>query len=101
MDIEHNRLVGRKTIATVLGHRVSKLMLVLIIALETFILLNTFGEWPLASTLAGFALLLLADALFIYKNNPYPLSIVKGFGICANIAAFGTMVWLWLSGSLV
>lgn len=101
IDIENNRFAGRKTIATVLGYRVSKLMLVLIIALEIYILLNTFGEWPLASTLAGFAVLLLVDALLIYKNNPYPLNIVKAFGICANIAAFGTMVWLWLSGSLV
>lgn len=101
IDIEHNRLAGRKTLATVLGHRVSKLMLVLIIALETYLLINTFGEWRLASALAGFALLLVADALFVYKNKPYPQSIVRAFVVFANIAAIATMVWLWLSGSLV
>lgn len=101
MDIEPDRAGGRKTSATVLGYRYSKLVLAVIVAVEAWLLLKQFNELFLGGFLVLYALYMVLDAIFIFKNRPYPLHLIKLFGICANIAALVTMVWLWITGSLV
>lgn len=101
MDIAPDRAGGRRTTATVLGYRNSKLLLAAIISIETYLLLAEFNEPLLGYGLALYALYMLADAMFIFKNNPYPLRLIRWFGICANIAALVTMVWLWKTGGLM
>lgn len=101
MDIEPDRQGGRRTTGTVLGYRNTKLLLVIVIGIEAFLLLWRFDELLLGGFLALYALYLIIDSLFIWKNTPYPVKMLKFFGICANIAALATMVWLWITGSLV
>ncbi len=101
MDIAPDKAGGRRTTATVLGYRYSKLLLAFIISIEAYLLLSEFTELFLGGFLAVYALYMTVDGLFIFKNRPYPLHLVKFFGICANIAALATMVWLWITGSLV
>eukprot|EP01035_Chromulina_nebulosa_P035336 gene35336-47487_t len=97
MDIDPDKAGGRRTTATVLGYRYSKLLLAFIISIEAYLLLSEFTELFLGGFLAVYALYMTVDGLFIFKNKPYPLHLVKFFGICANIAALATMVWLWIT----
>lgn len=101
MDIAPDKTGGRKTTATVLGYRWSKLLLAIIVSVEAYILLTIANEILLGIFLVLYALYMIIDAFFIYKNKPYPLPLIKLFGICANIAALTTMVWLWITGSLM
>lgn len=101
MDIAPDRAGGRKTIATVLGYRWSKLLLAIIVGVEAYILLQIANEFLLGVFLIFYAAYMVVDAFFIFKNKPYPLPLIKLFGICANIAALTTMVWLWITGSLM
>lgn len=101
MDIAPDAAGGRNTTATILGYKNSKLLLAAIIAIEAYLLLAKFDEVFLGGFLVLYTLYMLADAFFIFKNTPYPLHLVRLFGICANIAALATMVWLWITGSLV
>lgn len=101
MDIEPDKAGGRKTTATFLGYRNSKILLSLIVGIEAYILLYKANEQLLGLFLVFYALYLVVDAFFIFKNKPYPLQLLKLFGICANIAALTTMVWLWITGSLM
>jgi len=101
MDIAPDRAGGRKTTATILGFRWSKLLLAVIVGIEAYILLTVANEVLLGFFLVLYAAYMIIDVFFIYKNKPYPLPLVKLFGICANIAALTTMVWLWITGSLM
>lgn len=101
MDIAPDRAGQRRTSATVLGYKYAKLLLALIVGVEAYLLLQQFNELLLGGFLVLYALYMTLDAFFIYKSNPYPLHLIKLFGICANIAALVTMVWLWFTGSLV
>jgi 4-hydroxybenzoate polyprenyltransferase len=101
MDIEPDRAGGRKTTATLLGFRWSKVLLAVNISVEAYILLEIANEWLLGGFLVLYAAYMLIDAFFIFKNKPYPLGLMKLFGVCANIAAVVTMVWLWITGGLM
>lgn len=101
MDIEPDRAGGRKTTATALGFRGSKVLLAVIVGIEAYILLAIANELLLGVFLVLYTLYMILDALFIFKNKPYPLQLIKLFGICANIAALVTMVWLWITGGLM
>lgn len=101
MDIGPDCAAGRRTTATVLGYRNAKLLLAGIITIESYLLLSQFDELLLGFGLAAYAAYMLADAFFIFKNKPYPLHLIKWFGICANIAALLSMVWLWKTGGLM
>ncbi|MFT5167690.1 MAG: 4-hydroxybenzoate polyprenyltransferase [Saprospiraceae bacterium] len=101
MDIEPDRKSGRKTTATVIGMRKTKLLIILIVALEVCLLFVVFKEYIFGGILALSLLWLILDLLFIFKTKTYSLSQMKLFGLLSNIAALVTMAYVWYSGCLL
>ncbi len=101
MDIEPDKLVGKKTTAVVIGRKKSKLIMLLILLSEVFILQFWFNDWVLASFLAVFSVWLVLDIFIFFKNKPYTVKQMMLFGIAMNIAAILSMAWVLYSGNLL
>lgn len=101
MDIEPDRLAGKKTTATVLGRKNSKWLMLLILLAETYLLVIWFDEKVLAGILALFALWLVLDIAWFFKDKPYTLFQMKVFGYAINILAVVSMIWIMYSGTLL
>lgn len=101
MDIEPDRNSGRKTTATLLGMRATKLIIIGIVAAEVSLLFWVFQEWIFGGMLSIGLLWLILDLLFIFKTQTYTLNQMKLFGILSNIIAFISMTYVWYSGCLL
>jgi len=101
MDIEPDRKVGRKTTATILGMKKTKLLIILILAIEVSILILVFNEYIFGSMLFAGLLWLLIDLFLIFKTKTYSLAEMKLFGLLSNFMAIVTMGYVWYSGCLV
>ncbi len=101
MDIEPDRLSGKKTTATLIGRKNTKYGIIILLIIEVYILGIWFQDYILAGFLAVFSIYLLVDVLFIFKGRPYTLPQMKLFGIAMNLVAFSTMVWILYSGKLL
>ena len=99
MDIEADRKAGRQTTANVIGVLLGKWLLIAILITESLII------WQRDIFVAGFlatsAIVFAVDALFVFKNRPYPSIIVKIFFVGWNLIAVVSMHWLWARGTLV
>jgi 4-hydroxybenzoate polyprenyltransferase len=100
MDIEPDRRAGRRTTATVLGARATKLLVLALVVVEGVLLAAAFGE-PM---LGGFLLLggawLLLDATVLYGDRPYTRREFQIFGMALNAAGFASIAWVWWRGTL-
>lgn len=101
MDIEPDRATGRKTTATVLGHRGTKLLILVIVALEVALLFFLFGDPWFAGALMGFLVWLILDLTVIYRGRAYTLNEMKLFGLASNAVALVTMGYVWWSACLM
>lgn len=101
MDIEPDRLAGKKTTATWLGRRNSKLLMLLILITESYLLIHWFDERVLAGILGVFALWLVLDIWLFFKNKPYTLFQMKLFGYAINLLAVISMIWIMYSQTLL
>ncbi|NAS31296.1 hypothetical protein GTQ40_09965 [Flavobacteriaceae bacterium R38] len=101
MDIEPDLEAGKKTTATLLGRKRTKILMLGLLLLETIILISWFRDYVLASFLALFALWLMLDAFFIFRGKPYTLSQMKLFGFALNVSAILSMGWILYSGKLL
>ena len=101
MDIEPDLQAGKKTTATLIGRKNTKLLMFFLLLLETVLLIIWFQDWFLAGFLGLFSLWLLLDVFVIFKSRPYTLAQMKFFGIGMNLIAFVTMIWIIFSGNLL
>lgn len=101
MDIEPDRVAGKKTTATLIGRKKAKFLMLLLLLIEGYILKFWFNDRVLSSFLIGFALWLLLDIFIFFKGKPYSLTQMKFFGIAINILAILSMVWVLYSGNLL
>jgi 4-hydroxybenzoate polyprenyltransferase len=101
MDFEPDQKSGRKTTATVIGVKKTKLLIILIVTLEVSLLLLIFKEYIFGGMLTLSLLWLIIDLLIVFKNKTYSLSQMKLFGLLSNIAALMTMIYVWYSGCLL
>lgn len=101
MDIEPDLQSGKKTTATLIGRKNTKLVMFFLLVLKTALLIIWFQDWLLAGFLGLFSLWLLLDVFVIFKSRPYTLPQMKLFGIGINLIALGTMVWVILTGKLL
>lgn len=101
MDITPDRASGRKTTATVIGMRKTKLLIIAIVAAEVSLLFAVYHEYIFGGMLAVGLLWLLLDLFFIYKTKEYTLWQMKLFGIMSNIVAVVSMSYVWYSGCLL
>lgn len=100
MDIEPDRLSGRRTTATVIGAATSKLLIAGILCVETVLVYVFFGDLVITGFLGFGAAWFVVDALVIWKNRTYSAMEMRLFMWGWNAAALLGMYWNWSRGSL-
>ncbi len=101
MDIEPDQAVGKTTSAVVLGMYYTKILIIVIVAIEIFIIVYIFKDLLFGSMLLAGLLWLVLDLLFVFKTKSYTLFQMKLFGLASNIIAIASMVYVWWSGCLL
>jgi 4-hydroxybenzoate polyprenyltransferase len=101
MDIEPDRLSGRRTAATSIGAVRSKLLIAGILCVETALVYVFFGDRVITVFLAAGVAWFLLDAVLIWKSRPYSPTEMRLFMWGWNVAAIAGMVWNWSTGSLL
>jgi len=101
MDIEPDLIAKKRTTATLLGRKKAKLLMLLLLAFETYILASWFQDYVLAGFLGVFALWLIVDVFVVFKDKPYSVSQMKLFGLAMNVSALLSMIWILYSGKLL
>ncbi len=101
MDIEPDRKAGRKTTATQIGIKKTKLIIIFIVALETALLLFVFDEYIFGGMMGLAFAWLVIDLLLIFKSKIYTLQQMKLFGLLSNLVAVISMAYVWYSGCLL
>jgi len=101
MDIEPDLLANKKTTATLIGRKNTKLLMLVILITETFLLLYWFEDYILSAFLGVFSIWLILDIWIFFKDKPYSVPQMKFFGICMNIVALLSMAWVLYSGTLL
>ncbi len=101
MDIEPDKLAGKRTTAVVIGRKNTKLVMLGLLLVETYILSFWFQDYVLAGFLGVFSLWLLLDVFVFFKEKPYTLSQMKLFGYAINLSALLSMIWVLYSGKIM
>ncbi len=101
MDIEPDKIAGKKTTATLIGRKYTKYLMIGFLVIETYLLYFWFEDLLLSGMLGVFALWMLIDVCFVFKDKPYSLSQMKLFGLGMNASAIVTMIWVLYSGKLL
>jgi len=101
MDIEPDKKAGRKTTATILGMKKTKLLIITIVTVEVMLLFFVFKTYIFGSMLLGGLVWLLLDLFFIYKSQKYSLTQMKLFGMLSNVLGLASMSYVWYSGCLL
>jgi len=100
MDMEPDRLSGRRTTATLLGGVSSKLLMAAILCAETVLVYFSFGDIVIAGFLGLGAAWFVVDSVMIWKNRPYSPRTMRLFMWGWNGASLLGMYWNWAQGSL-
>jgi len=100
MDIEPDRLTGRRTTATVIGRVRAKFLIAAFLCIETALVQFYFREWIIAGFLAIGAIWFLVDATLLWKERAYSPREMRLFLWGWNAAALLGMIWDWSSGTL-
>ena len=101
MDIEPDLVSSKRTTATLVGRKNSKLLMLLILVCESTLVWYWFNDIVLASFLALFSAFLILDIFVLFKDRPYTLPQMKLFGYLINISALVSMMWVLYSGNLL
>ena len=101
MDIEPDRVSGRRTTATLIGTVPSKLLICGMLALEFLIVRIYFHDVWISGALAFGVMWFLLDALFLWRSRPYSLVQMRIFMLGWNAIALGSMGWVWSTATLV
>jgi 4-hydroxybenzoate polyprenyltransferase len=101
MDIEPDIKSGKRTTATLIGRKRTKLLMLALLILETYILAIWFQDYVLAGFLAVFSIWLILDIFVFFKEKPYTVAQMKLFGVAMNISAILSMIWILFSGKLL
>ena len=101
MDIEPDIAAGKKTTATLIGRKKTKLAMLFLLLIETYILFGWFNDVVLAGFLGVFSVWLFLDVFIFFKEKPYNLFQMKIFGFAMNLSAILSMIWILYSGKLL
>ena len=99
MDLEPDKLGGRRTTAILLGRRRTKAVIIALVVFECALLLLVFGDPVLAAILGIGLVWLLADFFFIFRDHVYTVPEMRLFGIGMNFAGYGTVLWALYAGT--
>jgi len=100
MDIDPDRLSGRRTTATVLGRVSSKTLMAVFLCVEAAIIFYWFQDRIIAGFLALGAAWFLGDAVFVWKERAYRPRQMRLFMWSWNAVAVTGIVWNWMHSSL-
>jgi 4-hydroxybenzoate polyprenyltransferase len=100
MDIEPDRLTGRRTTATSIGRVRAKLLIAAFLVIEATSVQMFFGDWIITGFLAFGALWFLVDATLLWKKRAYSPREMRLFLWGWNAAALLGMFWNWAHSSL-
>lgn len=100
MDYQPDLVSKRKTTATILGIKKTKLIIMLLVIAELCILTMVYHEiW--FSVVLGLGLIwLLLDVFYIYKSKAYSISEMKLFALSSNLIGFATIFYVWYAAFL-
>jgi len=71
VDIEPDRLSGRKTTATVIGRVPAKFLIAAFLAVEALLVRYYFRDWIVMGSLAVGAVWFVLDAPLVWKDRKY------------------------------
>jgi len=100
MDIEPDRLSGRRTTATLIGRVPAKFLIAAFLVIETTLVWIYFRDWIVTSFLIFGALWFLIDATLLWKNRAYRPKEMRLFLWGWNAAALLGMFWNGTHGTL-
>jgi len=100
MDIEPDRLSGRRTTATAIGRQPAKTLIAVFLCVESALVLMFFRDFAIGGFLAAGALWFFFDAAVVWKNRPYSPATMRVFMWAWNAAALLGMIWNWANGTL-
>jgi 4-hydroxybenzoate polyprenyltransferase len=100
MDIEPDRLSGRRTTATLIGRVPAKLFIAGLLTIETALVYFYFRDRIIMGFLALGAAWFVLDAAALWKNRPYSPMEMRLFLWGWNIAAVLGMFWNWAHRTL-
>lgn len=101
MDIEPDRLSGRRTTASVIGVIPSKFLISGMLCLEAVLVWKFFNDVWISGALLFGVFWFLADTLVLWRNRPYSLAAMRLFMLGWNAIALVSMPWVWRTASLV
>jgi len=101
MDIEPDRIAEKRTTATLIGRKNTKMLMLGLLLVECYVLSVWFQDYVLAGFLGVFSLWLVLDVFIFFKDKPYSLAQMKLFGYAMNISAIISMIWALYSSKLL
>jgi len=93
MDIEPDRLSGRRTTATVIGRVRAKFLIAAFLCIETSLIWTSFRDWIVTGFLAVGAIWFLMDATLLWRERAYSPKEMRLFLWGWNAAALLGMFW--------
>jgi 4-hydroxybenzoate polyprenyltransferase len=100
MDIEPDRLSGRRTTATLIGRVRAKFLIAVFLLIESGLVWSYFRDSIITGFLAFGALWFLMDATLLWKNRAYTPKQMRLFLWGWNTAALLGIMWNWTHGTL-
>ncbi len=100
MDIEPDRLSGRRTTATLIGRVRAKFLIAGFMCIETSLVWTYFRDWIITGFLVLGALWFLIDATLLWKDRAYTPRQMRLFLWGWNAAALLGMLWNWTHSTL-
>jgi 4-hydroxybenzoate polyprenyltransferase len=100
MDIEPDRLSGRRTTATRIGRTPAKFLIAAFMATETVLVWTCFRDWIITGFLALGVLWFLSDATLLWKGRAYTPNQMRLFLWGWNAAALLGIFWNWTHSTL-
>lgn len=100
MDLEPDREAGRTTTAVRLGVLPSKALLVSLLCAEAVIIWSAYRDPWVTAFLVASAVVFCADALFLFRNRPYPKWAIVAAFVAWNVAAAASVHFMWARGTL-
>jgi len=101
MDMEPDRLSGRRTTATRIGRVPAKLLIAGFLIVEDALVEFSFHDAVITGFFALGALWFIGDAFFLWKNDPYRPAEMRWFMWGWNATALLGTYWNWAHGSLL
>ncbi len=101
MDIEPDRLSGRRTTATMIGRVRAKFLIAAFLCVEAILVRFYFRDWMVTGFLALGAVWFVLDATLLWQNRAYRPKEMRLFLWGWNIAAALGIFWNWAQGTLI